>query len=442
MNVKLADPVRILLVEPDDSDAAECTKALVQQGWIVERARAFAEAYELLCQSAYQVAIIEVILPDHLGADAWLYLHKVNPDMIGVITTSAPSLHASVNAFEPGVIAYLLKPIETNTLCNLIVHSVAHQRLLKETRRTQSQFMGLSTLMSSLTQVSAGDQIVKATLAHFQAVLTPHSVAISLLGKEKSRPGQRFVRHFAPGHKGWTRAQATLIKRLMEEAVESRQSLVIGDAPTDENGHHQIRPDEVGLGTIVVVPVIGRFETYGALAVADELQSEQSSTANVGLVTSIGQVMALALDNVFMADELREETILNKATGLHSRLYLDRLVLLERARSTRYARPFALVLMECANLAPLLENHGREALLRTMREVGCVTQRQVRSSDVVAHQTDEALAILLPETDHTRAQLVAERLTQTLESQFADRIFGEQPRIKATVLSDSEVRLP
>jgi DNA-binding response OmpR family regulator len=94
---------RILLLDPDDEVASQ----LVESGppWIVERARSLAEALELAATFSYHLAIIDMMLRDGVGTDAWIALSRGQPDLFGIMTTSSPSLHAHVNPNNDRILA-------------------------------------------------------------------------------------------------------------------------------------------------------------------------------------------------------------------------------------------------------------------------------------------------------------------------------------------------
>ena len=121
----MANPVRILLVDPNDAVAATCREMFASRGWHVDHARTFEEAMALAAKSVYHVAIIEVMLPDAIGAEAWAHLKKLHPQMCGIYMTWSPSLHSSLDATQPDILAYFLKPLHLDVLCNNIARAVA-----------------------------------------------------------------------------------------------------------------------------------------------------------------------------------------------------------------------------------------------------------------------------------------------------------------------------
>ncbi len=115
-------PVRILVLDPDQT-AGDHKLMLAEPGWVVDRARTFLEALRLAEESSYDVAMVELNLPDLRGVDAWKFLKTLHPALVGILTASLPSLPISINAFEQDPVAYLPKPLKEDAISKLLVQA-------------------------------------------------------------------------------------------------------------------------------------------------------------------------------------------------------------------------------------------------------------------------------------------------------------------------------
>ncbi len=109
----------VLILEPDDQVAAKYTQ-FFEGSWRVERAKTCEEALELAARLAFQFMIFDLRLPDTTGLQAWLLLKARQPGMFGIITTSSPSLQASIKVDDKQILAFLKKPIRRRTLARLV----------------------------------------------------------------------------------------------------------------------------------------------------------------------------------------------------------------------------------------------------------------------------------------------------------------------------------
>jgi DNA-binding NtrC family response regulator len=116
--------VRVLWLDPDVQAVAEHAHQLERSSWSITHAHTFLDALDQMTQAAFDIAIIDLNLPDAVGTDVWQHIKKLNPQMRGIITTSSPSLRQFVAVDEPGILAYLLKPLEMESVVSIIDQAI------------------------------------------------------------------------------------------------------------------------------------------------------------------------------------------------------------------------------------------------------------------------------------------------------------------------------
>ncbi len=282
----------ILLVDPDDLVAEECYNCFADQGWTMDRAARFSEALSLVEHSSYDVAIIELMLPDLIGIDAWKHLKAWQPNMGGIMTTRVPSLHQSVRISDGSILGYLVKPLPMDLVCNLIA-SVSEFQHDVSTARIRQQLRGLCTLIAALADHKTPRQIISALFSNLPLVLKPDWVVAHLLNRETSGDPQGLF-CFLPPERGLSARQIDLIKERLDYTAQERQSVILGRSvcPNIEKP----RLEEIGLRTLVAMPLALENESYGALAVVDKRGSKHEFTMiDMDLLTSVTRLVALAL---------------------------------------------------------------------------------------------------------------------------------------------------
>ncbi|MFV3126004.1 two-component regulator propeller domain-containing protein [Niveispirillum sp. KHB5.9] len=101
-------------------------------------------------------------------------------------------------------------------------------------------------------------------------------------------------------------------------------------------------------------------------------------------------------------------------TGLLNRRRFEEMGLAEIDRAQRYGRPFSLLLVDLDHFKLVNDNHGHNAGDAVLRAAAQRVLNAVRTTDVVARYGGEELAVLLPETEEAEAQVVAERIRQSI----------------------------
>lgn len=96
-------------------------------------------------------------------------------------------------------------------------------------------------------------------------------------------------------------------------------------------------------------------------------------------------------------------------TGLRNRAALNEALGEEAGRAARAGRPVSVILMDVDHFKAFNDAFGHPAGDEVLRGVAAVLRRTARSTDVVARYGGEEFALVLPDTDHAGAVVMAER---------------------------------
>ncbi len=110
----------ILVIDDDKSILRVFTRILAKAGYDVDTAETGQETLEKISNQAYNLAIIDVKLPDMNGTDLLTRIHEVKPEMIKIAITGFPSLDDGAKALDGGADAYLVKPVRPEELLKII----------------------------------------------------------------------------------------------------------------------------------------------------------------------------------------------------------------------------------------------------------------------------------------------------------------------------------
>lgn len=104
----------------------------------------------------------------------------------------------------------------------------------------------------------------------------------------------------------------------------------------------------------------------------------------------------------------------DELTGAFNRDCFLQLAEREFARARRYDADCALLLVDADRFRNINDRFGRSCGDALLREIVQASARQLRSPDVLARFSGEALSVLLPQTDPLGALDVAERIRETV----------------------------
>jgi len=128
----LSEAARILIVDDDESIRKALAAVLEEDGYIVDTAQTGKEAVEKCNTSFYNLALIDIRLPDMEGTQLLKTMKESTPPMVKIIVTGYPSLSNAIEAVNKGADAYLLKPFVMNDVLRTIKEHLNRQ---KETRK-------------------------------------------------------------------------------------------------------------------------------------------------------------------------------------------------------------------------------------------------------------------------------------------------------------------
>jgi DNA-binding response OmpR family regulator len=110
----------ILVIDDDKSILRTLTRILQKAGYDIDTAETGKEAMEKIEKCQYNMALIDVRLPDMDGTDLLINMKEPLQNTIKIMITGFPSLETGVKALDSGADAYLVKPVKPEELLMLI----------------------------------------------------------------------------------------------------------------------------------------------------------------------------------------------------------------------------------------------------------------------------------------------------------------------------------
>ena len=118
--------IRVLIIDDELNLVAALKKHLTMEGMDVATASSGAEALSILKQESFDVAVLDIKLPDIDGVALLLQLKQTEPTMEVVMLTGFASVETAINSMKLGAYDYLTKPCKISELSSVI--SKAHEK--------------------------------------------------------------------------------------------------------------------------------------------------------------------------------------------------------------------------------------------------------------------------------------------------------------------------
>lgn len=189
------------------------------------------------------------------------------------------------------------------------------------------------------------------------------------------------------------------------------------------------------------IPILAHGETIGLLhlefghghpANTDHpCKDTMSEQKRLGLVCA--EQISLAIANVKLRDQLRDQSIRDALTGLYNRRYLLETCRREFSRAARSQQSVSILSIDVDHFKKYNDNHGHDAGDTVLRAVGDCLKSSFRDEDVPCRFGGEEFVVVLPGADAEVTVRKAEELRSKVEALVVRYVDGNLPRITISI---------
>ena len=177
---------KILVVDDEDNIRDMLSTFLVKEGFSVFTARNNKEAVESTRENDFNLALIDLVMPDANGIQTLKDLHSVNKNIICIIMTGYATIDSAVEAMKAGAFDYVAKPFNLDEILLIIERAIEYQRLQGENLLLKNQ---LKTKYKFENIIGNSDEIIKV----FQVIETVSDSDSTVLIYGESGTGKELV---------------------------------------------------------------------------------------------------------------------------------------------------------------------------------------------------------------------------------------------------------
>ena len=173
--------------------------------------------------------------------------------------------------------------------------------------------------------------------------------------------------------------------------------------------------DKLGVvvGRSLCLPLAAQGEILGVLQLCEfGAQAGEAPARHDATAILIGEQFAMALANLQLREQLRNQSIRDPLTGLFNRRYLEETMERELARSARNGQSLAVLAIDVDHFKRFNDTHGHEAGDRVLVELAALMRAAVRTTDIACRYGGEEFVLLMPDSPIEVALQRAEALCQ------------------------------
>jgi diguanylate cyclase (GGDEF)-like protein len=185
---------------------------------------------------------------------------------------------------------------------------------------------------------------------------------------------------------------------------------------------YRYRLDEVGEASSLpraglIVPLRAEGHSLGTLCAVTRSPERAFAPATGEALEALARRAGPAFANARRFEEIRRLADLDSLTGLHNRRSFHELLAREVARARRYERGLALIMLDLDDFKRVNDRIGHLAGDAVLAEVAERLRSVVRSTDLPARIGGDEFAVILPESSHEEAELLAGRIAKAVATE-------------------------
>ena len=119
----------ILVIDDEEGIRKLLATILTDKDYNVDTAANGEEAIRKANEKVYNIALIDIMLPDISGVELLTQIKEAKPRTRKIIMTGNPSFQNAVEALNRGADAYVMKPLDVEKMLNTIAEQYAKQEV-------------------------------------------------------------------------------------------------------------------------------------------------------------------------------------------------------------------------------------------------------------------------------------------------------------------------
>ncbi|MFX1598727.1 MAG: response regulator [Promethearchaeota archaeon] len=127
----------ILIVDDNEGILETLSAILEEKGYRTDTAKNGREAIEKSKMNFYNMALLDIKLPDIEGTKLLTKIEETTPRMVKIMVTGYAALENAVEALNLGADAYIMKPVDPENLLEIVNEKLKEQRKAEKMNQTK-----------------------------------------------------------------------------------------------------------------------------------------------------------------------------------------------------------------------------------------------------------------------------------------------------------------
>ena len=410
--------IKILIIDDDEVIRTTLARILEEEKYNAVAFETGGEALNEIKKQDFNIAIVDLKLPDTDGLTLLDNIRKKIPDICGIVITAYPEMNSAISAVKKQAYDYIIKPFDVNQIKMTIKRCIEKQRLEKENKMLLET---LSDEKEKLTKILHTSR--KVCLLHTVNEVANLIVkkACTLLKAEKGSlmliENDRLLIAASQGldNNGVKKTNITLGKEVAGWVAKYGHPLLVKDIENDLQIIHTSKGNYKSK-SFLSLPLKIKDKIIGVINITDKIKEDKIFENNdlKYLAIMINQGAAV-IESAKLYERLNDEAITDSVTGVFNHRYFKVNLQQETKRALRYSLPLSLIMIDIDIFKKYNDIYGHIKGDITLKLIASIIKNHVRTSDIVCRYGGDEFVIISPNTDIASAMKVAEKLRNAVE---------------------------
>lgn len=303
---------------------------------------------------------------------------------------------------------YLNLALSIAPLCGLTIANARTFQKLQDAEQTARKEKEISETLrevtAELTMRLNIDEVLQQILISLYRVLPYTNAAIYLL----EGTDLRYVAGYEYNEEGNPTPYNPPFQAIQIESIlDHEQPYFISDLTNSLALQSYFGGDRLQM--MINVPLLLRGDLLGMLSIGKRSENVYGDREQL-LAQSFANEASIAIENARLFKELQVMATTDELTGLYNRRDFYNIADLEFKRSSRYARPLSMIMLDIDLFKRINDTYGHPVGDQVLSQMAACCRKSVRAADIIGRYGGEEFCLMLPETEQASAYLLAERL--------------------------------
>jgi putative nucleotidyltransferase with HDIG domain len=284
---------KILVVDDEPGMRDWLSFELRQQGYMVVAASNGNEGLEKVNQGKFDIAIIDIMMPEMDGITFLGHLKRIDPDIEAIMTTGFGTLETAIASMRKGVYDYINKPFNVDEI-SLVIEKALEKQRLKET-------VALYEISKAIVSTVEFDQLLKTIIDLTTAVLKSDDASLLLFDDQM----KLYIAAASYDLTDENKKKAHLaIGEHMADRIAKEQHPVILVENFEKDPRFKNIKDLKEIKAALILPLIGKNNPLGILNIHRRQGNEYFTENDLPKAGIFASQIALAVENAYLFKEL------------------------------------------------------------------------------------------------------------------------------------------